>query len=216
MDARYRRLELGIAAGIVGALAPWVLGVAVIASWPGYDPISQSISLLATGPLGRLMTVGFAIAGILGLAWAMALPQVLGDAGHPRDRALVRGLLLVEAVIALGFAILPTDPEGMPVTTVGTLHLLDFYAYAVTMPLTLLALGLVMRRDPRWRGSTGPTLLAAALGIVSIALVPATVDGPLTPWLGLLERLFVGIQTIWQVGAGVAAWRLARRVAAAR
>ncbi len=201
---------LGIVAGIVAPIVAWSLTIGVGAAWPGYDPIRQSISLLAGAPLGQLQTLAFAITGLFGVAWAYGLSSVLG--ATPRDRSVVRALVLVQAVIAFGFALLPADggPKRAPVTTVGALHLANFYLYAVTMPLTLLALGLVMRRDPRWRGSIRPTLAAAAVVLVSIALVPATLDGPLTPWLGLLERVFVAIPSIWQVGAGIVAWRIVR------
>ena len=197
----------GIAAGIAAPIISWSLSVVVIATWLGYDPVAQSISSLANAPLGWLQTVAFAISGLLGVAWAFGLSSVLGST--TRDRALVRGLLLIQAVIALGFAILPTDPQGAPTTLIGRLHLLDFYVYAVTMPLTLVILALVMRRDPRWRAGVRPTLLAAGLVVVATALVPATLDGPLTPWLGLLERIYVAIPSVWQVAAGVTAWRLA-------
>jgi hypothetical membrane protein len=198
-----------VIAGIVAPVIAWGLSLVVIAGWPGYDPIRQSISVLAHAPLGWLQTLAFAISGLLGLAWALGLSNVLGATA--RDRSIVRGLLLLQAVIGLGFAVLPTDPEGVPETTTGGLHLFDFYLYALTMPLTLLVLGLVMRRDPRWRGAARPTLIAASLAMVSIALVPATLDGPLTPWLGLLERVFVAIPSVWQVGAGLVAWRLVDR-----
>lgn len=206
-----RLTRAGLIAGFAGPILAWALSVVVIAGWPGYDPIRQSVSLLATAPLGWLMTVSFALSGILGAAWALGLSAVLGvDARH---RAIVRWLLLLQALIAFGFALLPTDPTGAPVSFVGALHLADFYAYALTMPLTLLALGLVMRPDPRWAraGAVRPTFVAAALAVVSIALVPATVDGPLTPWLGLLERVFIAIPSVWQVCAAVIAWRLAHR-----
>ena len=215
-----RRLRLEILAGALGPILTWALSIVVIAGWPGYDPIRLSVSLLATAPLGWLMTVSFALSGILGAAWALGLSAVLG--ANPRHRAIVRWLLLLQAVIAFGFALLPTDPTGAPASFVGELHLADFYAYALTMPLTLLALGLVMRLDPRWAagspgvpraGAARPTLVAAALALVSIALVPATIDGPLTPWLGLLERLFIAIPSAWQVYAAVIAWRIARRSA---
>jgi hypothetical protein len=199
----------GIAAGIAGPIVAWGLSVVIIANWPGYDPVSQSISLLADAPLGGLQTAAFAISGLLGAAWAFGLASVLGTSA--RQRTLVRTLLLLQAIIAFGFALLPTDALGVPTTTVGALHLYDFYLYAVTMPLTLLAIGLVMRHDPRWRGSVRPTLVAAGLVLVSIGLVPATENGPLAPWLGLLERSFVAIPSIWQVGVGLVAWRLATR-----
>jgi hypothetical protein len=205
-----RRAAIGILAGIVGPIVAWGLTVLVGAAWPGYDPVRQSISVLADAPLGGLQTLAFAISGLFGVAWAFGLSSVLG--ATPRDRSIVRGLVLVQAVIAFGFAILPADPgsERAPVSTVGALHLANFYLYSVTMPLTLLALGFVMRRDPRWRGSVRPTFVAAAVVLLAIALVPATLDGPLTPWLGLLERVFVAIPSIWQVGAAVVAWRIAR------
>lgn len=212
--ARSRLLELEILAGGAGPVLTWGLSLVVIAGWPGYDPIRQSVSLLATAPLGWLMTISFALSGILGAAWALGLSAVLG--ANPRHRAIVRWLLLLQALIAFGFAVLPTDPSGAPTSIVGSLHLADFYAYALTMPITLLALGLVMRLDPRWAAGSSLgrparlTLLAAALAVVSIALVPATIDGPLAPWLGLLERVFIAIPSVWQVYAAVLAWRLSR------
>jgi hypothetical membrane protein len=206
---RPRWPELGIIAGAVGPILTWALTFVVIAGWPGYDPIRQSISLLADAPLGWIQTLAFALSGILGAAWALGLASVLG--ATQRARTIVRVLLLIQAAIAFGFAILPTGPAGEPVTTTGTLHLLDFYAYALTMPLTLLAVGLVMRRDARWpAGMVRWTLVAAALAFLGIVLVPATLDGPLTPWLGLLERLFVAIPSIWQVRAAIVGFRIAK------
>jgi len=207
-DAPARHDSLGVLAGIASPIVSWGLSVVVIAGWPGYDPIAQSISLLANAPLGWLQTVAFAVTGLLGAAWALGLSSVLGVT--LRQRGLVRWLLLLQAVIALGFAVLPTDPVGVPRTLVGSLHLANFYLYSVTMPITLLALAMVMRWDPRWQGGARLTLLAAGLVLVATALVPATVDGPLTPWLGLLERIYVAVPSAWQLGAGVVAWRLLR------
>jgi hypothetical protein len=67
-----------------------------------------------------------------------------------------------------------------------------------------------MRRDSRWRTIALPSLIAAGLVLVATVLVPATVDGPLRPWLGLLERLYVAIPSVWQVGVGLVAWRSLR------
>jgi hypothetical protein len=204
----------GILAGLAAPVLSWGLSAVVIAGWPGYDAISQSISLLAIAPLGWLQTVAFAVSGLLGAAWAFGLSSVLGPTS--RDRAIIRGLLLLQAAITIAFAIFPTDPDGVPMSALGQIHLVNFYLYSVTMPLTLLVLGLLMRRDPRWRGSARPTLLAAGLVVLSTALVPVTIEGPLTPWLGLLERLYVAIPSVWQVGAGLVAWRLARSIAVGR
>lgn len=195
-----------ILAGIAAPIVSWGLSVVVILNWPGYDPIAQSISLLANAPLGWLQTVAFLVSGVLGAAWAIGLSRVLGATA--RDRRLVLWLLAVQAAITIAFAIFPTDPGARAVSVVGKIHLANFYLYAVTMPLTLLVLGRVMGRDERWSRMAQPTLVAAALVIVSIVLVPLTLDGPLTPWLGLLERIYVAIPSAWQVAAGMVAWRL--------
>jgi len=197
-----------IAAGIAAPIASWGLSIVVIAGWLGYDPISQSISLLVNAPLGWLQTVAFVVSGGLGTAWAFGLSRVLGATALAR--ALVLGLLLVQAGITMAFAIFPTDADGIPMTIIGRIHIANFYLYAVTMPLTLVALGLVMRSDARWRGMARPTLAAAVLVVASSFLVPFTVEGPLTPWLGLLERLYVAIPSIWQVGAAIVGLRIAR------
>jgi len=200
--------RIAILAGIAGPVIAWSLSAIVIVGWPGYDPIAQSISLLANAPLGWLQTVAFWVSGGLGAAFAVGLAAVLGRSSG--DRAIVRALLLFQAALAIGFALFPTDREARAITTVGKIHLGIFYAYAITMPLTLLVIGRVMRRDDRWRAAARPTLIAGALVIVSAVLVPLTLDGPLTPWLGLLERIYVAIPSAWQVGVGILAWRLLR------
>lgn len=203
--------RFAILAGLAGPIIAWGLSAIVIAGWPGYDPIAQSISLLANAPLGWLQTLAFWVSGVLGAAFAFGLATVLGP--MPRDRAVVRSLLLLQAALAIGFALFPTDREARAITTIGKIHLGIFYAYAISMPLTLLAIGRVMGRDARWRAAARPTLIAGALVIVSSLLVPLTLDGPLTPWLGLLERIYVAIPSLWQIGVGIVAWRLLRETA---
>ncbi len=109
----FQRARAGIAAGIAAPIVSWSLSAVVIMTWPGYDPISQSISSLAGAPLGWLQTLAFTVSAVLGAAWAFGLAGVLGSTA--RDRTLVRGLLLLQAGIILGFALLPTDPEGVPI-----------------------------------------------------------------------------------------------------
>ncbi|MGH2513310.1 MAG: DUF998 domain-containing protein, partial [Candidatus Limnocylindrales bacterium] len=123
-------------AGIAGPIISWALSFVVIAGWPGYDPIAESISLLADAPLGDLQTLAFAISGVLGAAFAIGLARVLGTTDG--DRARVRGLLFVLAALAFGFAVFPTDAHGRGLTTIGKIHLAIFYAYAIAMPVTLL------------------------------------------------------------------------------
>ena len=192
-----------------GAAAPvvlWTLGVVVAATWPGYDPLAESISLLVHAPLGWLQTAAFWAQGGLGLAWAIGAARVIGR--ERRERRLVRGLFLLQSAIGFAFAVLPTDADGERITLVARLHLATFYAYAVSMPITLIVLARVFARDPNWAAAAGATRLAGTLMLVSIAIVPLTVAGPLLPFLGALERIYVAIPSVWQFAVARRALRV--------
>jgi hypothetical protein len=212
---RAKRLTLALlACGAIGPAVFWVLGAVVALTWPGYDPIADSISSMVHAPLGGLQVLAFAIGAPLTLAWAIGAGRVLG--ATPRDRAVVRALFAAQAAISLAFALLPTDAVGVPTTLVGSLHLVDFYAYAIVMPVSLVLVGRVFGRDPAWRPAARPTALAAVLMVVATALVPLTIGGPLEPWLGLLERIYVGTPAVWQVAVALRALRLDARTRTTR
>jgi hypothetical protein len=193
--------RLLLALGVVGPVSFWMLGGLAAATWPGYDPVAQSISLTVHAPNGWLQVLAFAIGGPITLGWAVGAGRVLG--ATLRDRRMVRTLFAIQAAIAVAFAILPTDADGQHTSLVGQLHLANFYLYAVTMPATLVLVGRVFARDPAWRAVAGPTFIAAALMVVSTVLVPFTVSGPLEPWLGLLERIYVAIPGVWQAAVAI-------------
>ena len=204
-----RRTRALLAFGALGPAAFWVLGGVVAATWPGYDPVADSISSMVHAPLGGLQVLAFVIGGLFTLAWAVGAGRVLGAA--PRDRSLVRAVFVAQAAISLAFALLPTDAAGAPVTLVGGLHLATFYAYAIVMPASLVLVGRVFARDRAWRPASRPTAGAAVLMVFATLLVPFTIAGPLEPWLGLLERIYVGIPGAWQVAVALRALRLDAR-----
>lgn len=195
-------------AGVAAPVVAWGLSVAAAVAWPGYDPVVQSISVLARGPAGWLLTVAFVASGLLGLGWAVAMGRLVGDSA--RDRRLVAAVLGTQAVLVGLFAVFPTDLERGRTLT-GVLHLVVFGLYAVETPWALATVAGVMGRDPRWAGWAIPTMWAARVVTVGLLITPFTLYGPLLPWLGLLERAFVAVPTGWQLAASVAALRRARR-----
>lgn len=202
--ARWTRALLAF--GAIGPVAFWVLGGVAAATWPGYDPIADSISSMVHAPLGGLQVLAFVIGGPLTLAWAIGAGRVLGDT--PRDRTVVRAVFALQAAISLAFALFPTDAAAAVTTLVGGLHLATFYAYAIVMPASLILVGRVFARDPAWRLASRPTAVAAVLMVVATFLVPLTISGPLEPWLGLLERTYVAMPGAWQVAVALRALRL--------
>lgn len=200
-----RLTRLLLAAGVAAPLAAWTLSFAAMLSWPGYNPIASSISLLADAPSGWLQTAAFLGFGLLGLGWAVGMGRVLGSSAA--DRREVRALLLVQASLAIAFAAFPTDPVERGTSPVGRVHLLVFAAYAIALPLSLRALAAVMRRDVRWSGWARHTGRLGMVLAISTLLVPVTLYTPLVAWLGVLERLYVGLPTAWEAAISVAAMR---------
>lgn len=195
-----------VATGALGTIVFWTLGAATAATWPGYDPVAQSISSMVHAPLGWLQTLAFWLGVPLAVTWAYGAARAIGTT--ERERRLVRGIFLLQAAISAGFAILPTDAPGAPTTLVGQLHLLTFYVYAVATPLSIVLVGRLFARDPRWTGAARPSVAAAGLMLAATLLVPLTVAGPLEPWLGLLERVYVGIPGTWQLAISIRALRM--------
>ncbi len=196
-----------VAAGLAAPVALWVIGVIVAVTWPGYDPIAESISVMVHAPLGWLQTGAFWLQGLLGVAWAIGAARVMGTTAA--DRRIIRALFLLQAGIGFAFALLPADAGGVRETVVGRLHLANFYLYAISMPITLFILARVFRRNPAWAGAARGTRIAGLLMAGSAALVPLTVSGPLEPYLGLLERLYVAIPSLWQALVAIRALRIA-------
>lgn len=196
-----------VALGALGPALFWGFGAVVAATWPGYDPIAGSISSLVHAPLGGLQVAAFALGAPLAAGWAVGAARTIGTT--PRERHLVRWVFLVQAAISLAFALLPTDAPGAGTTLVGRLHLATFYVYALATPISILVVGEIFGRDTRWRGARRPSRLAAGAMLVATLLVPFTVAGPLEPWLGLLERIYVGIPGAWQLGIALRAFRVA-------
>jgi len=201
-------------AGILAPLVAWGLSVLAMLTWPGYDPVAQSISLLANAPNGWLQTLAFLLSGGLGLAWAAGMGRVLG--ASVSDRRRVWRLLAFQSLLVILFAAFPTGPDERGESAVGVLHLVNFATYSISMPVTLLLIARVMARDASWSGWAEPTRWAGRLVLVSSLLVPLTLYGPLLPWLGLLERLYVAIPTGWEAAVSVAALRRLSRASVPR
>jgi hypothetical protein len=201
----HRATRVLLAAGAVGPVLFWLLGGVVALTWPGYDPIADSISSLVNAPLGVLQTFAFLAGAVLAVAWAVGAGRAIG--ATPRDHVLVRGRFMLQASIVLAFALFPTDPDGMETSLVGLLHLATFFAYAIATPITLIVVGRIFRRDTRWASAATPTVTAGVLMAASTVLAPVILGGPLYPWLGLLERIYVGIPAAWQIAVAVRAIR---------
>ncbi len=183
--------------GIAGPAVFWALGFAAMASWPGYDPASGSISELIYARDGWLQVDAFILMAAFTTAFAVGMGRVAG--ATVADRAAVRRALLVLAAIEVGFALFPTDPDAA-VTLHGALHVADLAVFAVAFPAAAFVIARILRRDPPWWRAGALTDAVAIFMTVAILGVALVLGGPLEAWTGILERIWVAVPSLWLVG----------------
>jgi hypothetical protein len=197
---RARSLALG---GIIG---PWLWTLIVLLltvveydtlnsfGWtPGQDNGVNYPSSLALGRVGWLQMINFALFGLLTIALAVALYQMV----RPGWLAHVGPILLGIAGLGLVLSLFPTDhgPPDAPTTWHGAIHGLAFGVTFIPLLLAFFFLAASFRGDPRWRGYVWlyPALGLAALAILLLAgsLLPAAISQ--VAFYVTLLVLFVGL-----------------------
>ncbi len=120
---------------------------------PDYDPVKQHLSGYVAGPYGFLMTSAF---------FALALGSLVLDIGLwqgvSRTNLSKVGLMLL-AVFGVGVAlegIFPTDAEGAPQTTSGTIHGVAFVLSSLSLLAALILVSRTFRRNEKWRSFARP------------------------------------------------------------
>ncbi len=178
--------------GVAGPIVFILAEVIAAASQPSYNFVRDSISSLALTPLGWIQTIGFLAIGLLIEIFAAGLfLNMRRKAGFGTSITLLGffgfGLLLIGAFRA--------DPVGGMHTVEGTIHdtaseaVLWLFFFAVLLLLPSL------KGDPLWRGTFHYTVVACLL---SLALILGYLFLPGKPgWLGLYERVLIGIAIVW-------------------
>lgn len=209
-----RRVRRGMRAGwrlIAGIAAPaclWAVSLVLGAVSPGYDPVSRSLSALATTPLGGLMSAAFIGTALLELAFAAGVRDTLGATEVQRRVAAL--VVMVLALLTLLLALFPTDPPGVPRSPAGRGHLLVALGYSIALPASAVVFAGIFGRDARWRGYRRPTLFVALSLTALFPVLVNAVNGELRPWLGLIERLYFAIPSLWQAWIAFGALRISR------
>lgn len=196
-----RRLAL---IGIFGPLFFWgtvgLLGVLT----PDYSQVSNFISTLGAvgAPYALVQGVNFVVLGFAIGAFGVAMHAWFGDAWRPVPSTVLFWLFGLGVV---GAGIFPTDPAD-PASTTSMLH---DAASAVGSLSGILAISLVSRRldaDERWprhRFATGGTVAGL---LITAGLFASSID---TAWVGLGQRMFIGMLTLWIVAVSIQLYRLA-------
>ena len=199
--------------GIASSLLYVAMTVLVAWQWPEYSSWSQTISELSavdapTRPMWVLPGAAYTVLVAL-FGWGVAL------CGGANRRLRIVGLLIL-AYGSLGL-VWPFAPMHLrEVLAAGggtfsdTLHLV---LAGVTVLLMLVALGVgAAALGPRFRVYSLVSLVTLGIcGALTFGEAPqVAVNGP-TPWIGLWERINLGVFLVWVIALAVAVWPDARR-----
>ena len=194
--------------GIASSLLYVAMTVLLAWQWPEYNSWSQTISELSavdapTRPMWVLPGAAYTVLVAL-FGWGVAL------CGGANRRLRIVGLLIL-AYGSLGL-VWPFAPMHLrEVLAAGggtfsdTLHLV---LAGVTVVLMLVALGVgAAALGPRFRVYSLVSLVVLGIcGALTFGEAPqVAVDGP-TPWIGLWERINLGVFLVWVIALAVAVW----------
>lgn len=160
-----------------------------------YRLLGDNISELVLGRFGWVQTLAFIIAGIGTLALAYAVRQLSAGTWGSRVGPALVGLYGVGAILV---ALFPTDRIDSPdqvwaQSTTGMIHVVISTLSFVCMIIAMFVLFRTFLLDARWRPLTPWIVL---LPCAAFSLFFGQGEGP---WVGLLQRLMVGVIAVWIV-----------------
>lgn len=162
------------------------------------SPVADFVSDYANGAYGSLFVATGLLHGVGNLALTAGL---LYAVGRTRVGRWGVALLAVSSVGLLVGAAFPTDPPGVPATTVGLIHRTSAY---LSFPVELVALALFTRVFAdrlAWRTHarlTRLTCLLAGAALIWLVVV-LSIGGP----PGVAERGALAAFLVWELGTGL-------------
>jgi hypothetical protein len=189
--------------GILSSLLYVVMNVIAAVLYEGYNSASQTVSELSaigapTRPLWLLLAVPYTLL-VLAFGWGVRL-----SAGRNRPLRVVGGLMIAYGFIGLFWP--PMHPRGVEPTLTDTMHIVFSL---VTVLLMMLAIGFgAAAFGKRFRLYSIATLvLLVVFGALTGLEAPGIPANLPTPWIGVWERIGIGVFMLWVVAVATALLR---------
>jgi len=198
--------------GTAGPVAFLAIASVAGALTPGYDPVRQTISEIALGPIGWLQTANFYVFGASIIAFGLALALRFGGQVRVVASACLLALSGLSLIAAGAFPAVVVDGEPTPAALI---HGLAFFGTIVPLPGVYALTALRLVEEGSWRRMA--TYSAGLPSIVVFLLVVFGAFGsdpgaPLVFISGLLQRLLLVVAFGW---VSLLGWRLLGRKEAA-
>ena len=187
--------------GIASSTLYVAMCIIVPMQYPGYNSASQTISELSAidAPTRPLWVIPGFVYTLLVAAFGWGINKSAGD----NLKLFIAGIvLMVYGVIGLGWAFFPMHQREVLAAGGGTISDTMHIAYsAVSVLLMLLAMGFAAAASgKRFRVYTiGTILLLLILGLLTGLDAPKLEANLSTPWVGVWERIMIGLFLVWVV-----------------
>jgi len=197
--------KLLLICGILSSLLYVAMNVFVAMQWKGYTSASQTVSeLSAIGAPTRTLWV------LLGVAYTLLVTAfgcgVWASARRNRPLRIAGGLMVVYGVVSFAWPFVPMHLRGTEFTLTDTMHII---LAMVTVLLMLLAIGFAAAAfGKRFRRYSIATLvMLVAFGALTGWDAPRIAANLPTPWVGVWERINIGVFLLWIVVLALALLR---------
>ena len=195
--------------GIVSSLLYVAMNVFVASQWTGYNSASQTVSeLSAIGAPTRTLWVALGIPYTLLVAafgWG-----VRASAGGNRSLRIAGGVMAAYGIVGLGWPFAPMHLRDTLAAGGGSFTDTAHIAFAiVSLLLMFVAMGFAAAAFGRaFRAYTIASLATFLLfGALTFRDAPGVDANMPTPWIGVWERINIGVFLLWVIVLAVMLWR---------
>lgn len=192
-----------LACGIASVLVYLSYDIAAALRYPGYDPLSQTVSeIVAIGAPSR------PLAGSLGLVYGVLM--VAFGVGVWLSAGSMRGLRFVGAMLAaaavFGYFWPPMHARGSAFTQEDSLHIVWTVGWLSLTMAAMVVAGVTLGR--RFLVYTIASIVVELIfGALTGTQAPRIAANLPTPWVGVSERICIGAFLLWIVVLAVELWR---------
>lgn len=209
-----RKVLLGC--GVLSSLLYVAMTILTAMQWEGYSSASQTISELSAigAPTRSLWVLPATIYTILVAAFGWG---VWKSGGRNRAVRVVGALILTYASLGVLWPFAPMHLRETLAAGGGTASdTLHIVLSIVTVCLMLLAIGVAAAAFGRWFRyySIGSLVLLVAFGVLTFLDAPKISANLATPWIGVWERIDIGVFLLWVVVLAVTLLRMRDAAAA--
>ena len=191
--------------GILSSLLYAAANVLAPMQWADYSSASQTVSELSaidapTRTLWVLLCIPYTLLAIA-FGWG-----VWASAHRNRPLRVVGGLMLASGALGLVWPLAPMHLRGAGFTLTDTMHIALAMA---TVLLMMLAIGIGAAAFGKgFRVYSIATLvILIAAGALTGSEAPRIAANLPTPWIGVWERINIGVYLLWVVVLAIVLWR---------